>query len=367
MQVGIFGVGRSGTTALYAGVQNLIQANGISCHYLYEPYLWSHLAFDGNFDQVKSNFSSTSSLSLEGMYAHHVTPLFTHESNPTHDHYLSLITENYQHFLIKAIRGNGRLSLFLERFPEFRVVFVVRNPLDVINSVVNRFSFFGDEFHPSDKPRFLEELKQEFINPEELSKQRNEVEWSLLWWRYMNQAALKTISNYRDRVLVVAYEAFKANPNHTFHKIGQFLELDTQALAIYEATRPVGPISEQVNLDLESVNFIKQQDEEYWQDYICSSDIYLDQNIDSLREQVYQRYQEALSGPIAAKSMTIAPDSNPLLVRNKLFILEQQRKELLIKEKIQQVPSLDMGFSLAEGDYEDWEHTRFVAKQLSPS
>jgi hypothetical protein len=355
MQLGIFGVGRSGTTALYAGVQNLILSNKISCRYLYEPYLWSHRVFDKPFAEVTRKFGSTSSLSIDGIYAHYKTPLFANQKNDVHAQFLSLITQDSPNFLLKAIRGNGRLTLFLEQFPELRLVYIIRNPLETINSVIDLFSFFGDEFHPSDKPRFLEEIKHGFSVPFDLksTEKLDEVEWSLLWWKYMNLAALKTISEHRDRVFVVAQEAFKASPGYTLHRIGQFFGLDTQSLSLYESERPVGPLTQKVNLSTKHIDLIRNQDSEYWQNFIGYSDIPLEKTANDLREKLYVHYQKNAAGKLTAQSFMIPTDWTGLQARQKILRLERE-KQCLSNTQIQETTMLKENIRKDE-----WEHDRF--------
>jgi hypothetical protein len=360
MQLGIFGVGRSGTTALYAGVQNLILSSGSNCRYLYEPYLWSHKVFDQPFSEVKGKFGSTSSLSIDGMYTHLKTPLFTDQKSDVHTQFLSLITQDSPNFLLKAIRGNGRLALFLEQFPELRIVYIIRNPLETINSVIDLFSFFGDEFHPSDKPRFLEEIKREFAASFDSNsiETLDEVEWSLLWWRYMNLAALKTISEHRDRVLVVAQEAFKANPEYTLKKIGQFFGLDTQPLSSYESQHPVGPVTSKIHLNIEHINLISSQDSEYWQNFISYSDIPLGKTESELREELYVHYQRNAASNPTAQSLLIPTDLRGISVRRELLRLRRDNQNLLSKLIEQNVSSKDASFC-AKDIEDEWEHDRF--------
>lgn len=362
MQLSVFGVGRSGTTALYVGLQNLILANKLNYRYIYEPYLWSHRVFDKPFAEVKDQFRTTASLSIEGIYAHKNTPLFTDADNPIHDRFLSLITQDTENFLIKVIRGNGRLSLFLEKFPELRVVYILRNPLDTISSVINQFSFFGDEFHPSDKPRFLQEIEQILPFSVDSTIERDEVEWSLLWWQFMNRAALKAIDKYRDRVFIVAYEAFKADPIYALHEIGQFLKLDTRPLASQTPQRPVGPITTQVYLEADHVNLIKSQDDEYWQNLIWYSDIPLKKNIQEEREAIYDRYLHHTNAKSMAQSLVVPTDWSSLLVRKHFLGCKQanQKSSLNLKDKNLLPQPEDPPNSNGIDQKAEWEHDRFA-------
>ena len=49
------------------------------------------------------------------------------------------------------IRGCGRLEAMLTLLPDLKVIVITHNLVDTVNSGLGMFSFFGDEFHPSDK------------------------------------------------------------------------------------------------------------------------------------------------------------------------------------------------------------------------
>ncbi|MEM8504541.1 MAG: glycosyltransferase [Cyanobacteria bacterium P01_D01_bin.1] len=340
MKLGIFGVGRSGTTALYVGVQHMVLNSRTAWRFLYEPYLWSHRVFDAPFSTVAEQFQSTAALSVEGMYAHCTTPLFTDSGNAVHDRFLAAITEGSSNILFKTIRANGRLQAFLEAFPDFKAVVVIRNPLDTINSVINRFSFFGDEFHPSDKSRFIDEVSRLF-SIEEVGKQRNEVEWSLLWWQYMNHAALKTAKQHQDRCLVLSYEAFNHNPIHALQYVGDFFGLNTDSLTFYDAYQPVGEVSKQVHLRLDDINCIRQHEDEYWQGFIRDSAISLNSSRTAqIRTSLNTSDEANISTDKKPQSMQIPTDRNPLLIRRHLLQTSARSSELQhVKEQLQHTQS----------------------------
>ncbi|MEO0407440.1 MAG: sulfotransferase [Cyanobacteria bacterium P01_A01_bin.135] len=355
MKLGVFGVGRSGTTALYTGIQHMLLASGTPCRFLYEPYLWSPKVFDAPFTTVTQRFQSTNSLSVEGLYAHHVTPLFAGQGNPVHDQFLKALTQGSDSFLLKSIRANGRLSLFLEAFPDLKAVLIIRNPLDVVNSVIDRFSFFGDEFHPSDKPRFIAEVSSRFAIAELGDVPKNEVVWALWWWRYMNRAALQTAEQHRERVLVVAYEAFNQNPVRGLQHIGEFLGLDLQTLTTYKG-RPVGEVSKQVYLHPQDVDYLLPQAEEYWYEFVGHSAIALNRSqVEPLQASLANRYRAGANHSANPQSTQIPPDWNPLLVRRQLLQVRAENDALRLAQPGAAIPAGN-GKATAAG----WEHRRFL-------
>ena len=293
MKLGIFGVGRSGTTAVYVGVQSLILAEQQNKYgYFYEPYLWSHSVFNAPYSEIQNKFGLTSSISIDGVYAHCKTPLFVENSTPEHDHFMSEVFDSSDSFLVKSIRACGRLKLYLEHFPDLKLIYIVRNPLDTVNSVINLFSFYGDEFHPSDKDRFTQEVSLnlgfKLPNHEDL----NEAKWSFIWWKYMNLAALKAAQEYPDRVFIIAYEAFRENPSISLQAIAEFFEIAYSDRSLLNLERPVGPYTSRINLTADDVQFIKTHDDSYWEDIVALSKIPLQASAIESKERIYQRYIE---------------------------------------------------------------------------
>ncbi|MCI0471902.1 MAG: sulfotransferase, partial [Candidatus Aminicenantes bacterium] len=161
MKICILGVGRSGTTALYTLLQEIfIDRFGKNTDFIYEPFLWDMQAFNGRYNDVVKNFDSMNSLSVEAMYHHQNLPLFIEDATAFKDNpYLDKIFhKTSENALIKFIRANGRFRLLTEICPEAKYIFITRNPLDVINSVVVRFSLLGSEFHRDDWDRFTREI-----------------------------------------------------------------------------------------------------------------------------------------------------------------------------------------------------------------
>ncbi|MHA7873708.1 MAG: sulfotransferase domain-containing protein, partial [Hyphococcus sp.] len=127
------------------------------------------------------------------------------------------------------------------RFDNLKAVVVLRNPVDCINSQLGAFSFFGDEFHPSDSARFKAEL-------DICEEWRSESEASANWWRHMNEAALKACERYPDRTFILPYEAIKTNPVGVSSALADFfgVECSSDVSSVFE--RPVGDITKKTFL-----------------------------------------------------------------------------------------------------------------------
>lgn len=212
----IVAVGRSGTTIIHRLMLEIYVdrfGNDFDC--LYEPFVWDsaavgHYPLDG---ARESQFGRRDAMSEEGLYLHTKTPLFADRPLPTDTErqlgaYLK--SDGKKPLLAKFIRANGRLPLLDRLYPDGRFVLTVRNPLDVVNSVLTKFSFFGAEFHKNDYPRFAADIAR-------LHGIKLEPEHALpaayragLWCHFMNQYALKHAagkSNYK----IVVYEDFTKN------------------------------------------------------------------------------------------------------------------------------------------------------------
>ena len=77
MKICIFGVGRSGTTALYVLLQHIMlnTCKG-PIDFVYEPFLRDKDTFNGKYHDVVENSGYVDSLSFEGIFNHLSLPLF---------------------------------------------------------------------------------------------------------------------------------------------------------------------------------------------------------------------------------------------------------------------------------------------------
>ena len=161
-QILISGVGRSGTTFAYDVLLRAAKAENSKPLGRYEPFLWGEPTWDRAPSEIGGLFGSTSSMSSIGLANHLTAPLFLRDAGGLDTQFLDSVFPQGQDVIAKFIRASGRLAAFLRSRPNLKVVHIVRNPLDVVNSGLNYFSFFGAEFHPSDLPRFNRETAGEF-------------------------------------------------------------------------------------------------------------------------------------------------------------------------------------------------------------
>jgi sulfotransferase family protein len=340
----ISGVGRSGTTALYRIVQTLLRSNGMNPRCVYEPYLWrpdvfEHLDVD---DQAfVLTFNSTSSLSIEGMYAHAQTSLFARSNPPEQAAFIDQLFAGEGPTLVKIIRGSGRLEAFLAARSDLKIIHIVRNPMDVVNSVLGQFSFFGDEYHPSDKPRFVRQVRERFGDALARSA-RSEVEWSALWWRYMNRAALEAKARFPGRLLAVSHEALRSSPAVFVQRIATFCGLDWQDFDIAHATRTSGSSGGTVKLDARAILALKPHDEHYWCNILPSLHCGIDFDASAAARATATKYARPLdakpslfpaipsdlTGPAAAAALRRQLDGAAARIQEQERVLESLRAQL---------------------------------------
>ncbi|MEM1102740.1 MAG: glycosyltransferase [Pseudomonadota bacterium] len=258
----ISGVGRSGTTFLYGALQALAERMGLGAHTVYEPYLWGPRVWNRKPAEIAPRFASTSALHLKGIYTHLETPLFCSQRTRLHDSFLADVLLPNRHALVKVIRAAGRLDLFLEHDPGIKIVHLIRNPLDVVNSAAAMFSFFGGEVHPTDETRFARSVAERFPETAAVSLD-SEASASFEWWRRMNDAAIDTAKRKPRRVLLVPHEALAADRQATFLEIVRFLGADGGLAASIDLKAQVGPVSQSINLHRDDIALLRPHLSEY--------------------------------------------------------------------------------------------------------
>ncbi|MEM9619527.1 MAG: sulfotransferase [Pseudomonadota bacterium] len=303
------GVGRSGTSVVHTFLRALAKSAGQDRASLYEPYLWrgAH-GTEGGHSETDIDFRKTSSINVSGLMSHLVTPLFLEgDAGSIHDGFADSIF-SCETPIVKMIRGCGRLGYFLQRFENLKTVFVLRNPVDCINSQLGAFSFFGDEFHPSDSARFKAELG--------ISEEwRCESEVSSNWWRFMNEAALKACRTNPDRAFVLPYEAIKTNPAGVSSALAKFFDIEsaTDAASIFE--KPVGDITKKVFLRQDDLDLLHPLCKDYFENIEELSSVSLGKPTAEVFENVLARYEKIAPGSFTAP---IARDFTGLRIRHHL-------------------------------------------------
>ena len=241
----------------------------------YEPFLWDPDTFYADY---KGKFSFVDSLSAEGIFNHTKLPLLISSPKPyLHNSFLremygveqnSNATSTYntpndiqvlsdQHRLIKYIRANGRYKLIEAMLPESKSVFIIRNPLDVANSVKDRFSFYGGEFHKDDEQRFIQEVNKHFQKNYSLDTFKNHVESQLFYWHYMNKFALESFSESDNPPYIICYDDFFSDIEGHLPGLLGYLGLDDKAEYINLFGKTVGPISKKKRMHEEELDVCK--------------------------------------------------------------------------------------------------------------
>lgn len=237
----IAGVGRSGTSFLFEEVAAALKTRGAR-RCFYEPYLWDPPKVNDQ-GQVACEPFDTRNLSPFGIYVHCASPLFLQQPHPIHEQMVQHVLDHRAHVIAKLIRGNGRLLPYLRRDPGVKVLGIVRDVLGTLNSAANHFSFFGEEFHPTDRPRFRQEVAAHFgdaLKPAAPGEASERILWSANWWKYMTLALLQAQQAFPARVGIVDYESLRLDPEGAYRFIEQFLQLP---LRRHRSQRRVGIVS----------------------------------------------------------------------------------------------------------------------------
>jgi hypothetical protein len=252
MKVCILGCARSGTTAVYVLLQQILEERYGAVDYFYEPFLWDHHVFNRKYEEAARHFKYVDSLSFEGIYHHLMLPLFIEEpspyqSNPYLDRLFSTDIAGKSK-LLKFIRANGRYLLLQRISPDTRFIFITRNPADTANSVARLFSFYGGEFHRDDFPRFLEEINRIYKTGVKKGDVKIQAEKELLYWHYMNRFALESFEKAVEKPLILCHEEILADPRGFVEKLCRFLEIPPRGHYIEKSRELVGYNTRRVDI-----------------------------------------------------------------------------------------------------------------------
>lgn len=247
MKVIVAGIARSGTTALYSILQRILADQPGRIDFIYEPFLWDRDVFNDFYEKVSGNFTFLNSVSVEGMYRHLTLPMLIRDPDRHYpENYLRSLfhtEDTAHHVLVKFIRANGRLSLLKKVCPEARIIFILRNPLDSVHSILSLFSYFGGEFHRDDYPRFIREVNDCFgmeINP---GKEIPQVKKELTYWYYMNRFALMSLKTMPQEALIVNHERYVSQPETVINEICNYLAIDTKESYFALGRQPEGVVT----------------------------------------------------------------------------------------------------------------------------
>lgn len=279
----------------------------------YEPFLWGEPTWDKLPDEIGDRFSRTDSVNTAGVYAHTRIPLFLEGSSPELDHFMAETMPENHSVVSKVIRGAGRLSAFLERDPDLKIVHLIRNPLDVVNSGLAHFSFYGGEFHPSDEPRFNMEAAALFGGLHQPTAEDTEAGRTLEWWRLMNEAALRSAHKYPKRIKVVAYERLMSDLPGVMSEIVIFLGGTPDLIASDQLDKKVGPITDHISLRKVDCKKVLPHVETYFSDKRIFDAKRQGVAVSRWKERLIEKYSACKDGEEFVRS--ISPSLAPTNVR----------------------------------------------------
>ncbi len=266
LDVFVFGVARSGTTLTYTLVQEILSTSfDGDLQSTYEPFIWNVRVFDDFYRDTRSLFQRTSSLSIDGIYSHLQMPMFIEKRRAAEDcghaffrRFSGERPGNGPH-VAKLIRGNGRMAVFRGLNPDAKFVLVLRNPIDNVNSVKNKFSFYGDDFYPSDFERFCDELGDRLIlNPDSAGWAEKQAEYSI----QMNRAALEFASG-DSRTLIFEYDHFVCNQRESVAKLCDHLGVEFRDAYVEHLESPVGAQTPRIALSELEYRSIEHYEDRY--------------------------------------------------------------------------------------------------------
>ncbi len=247
MKICVFGVARSGTTAIYALLQHMmLDRFGEQVSFSYEPFLREKKYFNAPFKDVVDRFNYVESISIEAVQAHLKIPLFVSEPDPyLGNQYLKdVFQKNRQgNVLFKFIRAAGRYLLLKELCPDCLFVFTIRNPVDSVYSAMSKFSYYGGEFHRDDYPRFLDEINRHFGSSLSVDSFPTRVEKESAFWYYMNKFAFRTFSECPEMPLIICYEDYAKRTDYYVQMFCRLLDMDYKPEYHEVSETEVGPIT----------------------------------------------------------------------------------------------------------------------------
>jgi hypothetical protein len=136
----------------------------------------------------------------------------------------------------------------------------MRNPVDVINSSINLFSFFMDDFTVSDYPRFIEEIKKKkYLDFTKLPVE-NVVEKEYSYWFAMNLEFLKSYQKNKSNIFPIIFENYVRNREVVLNGICDFIGVGFKPEYLQLSMSKVGPInSKSVNLKKADFEFLLEK------------------------------------------------------------------------------------------------------------
>ncbi len=294
MRVLVSGIGRSGTTMMYQQIGLMMRDAFEAPRYRYEPYLWNL-----NPSNTKLASYGPESLSARGMQVHQNAPLFLDGAHPVHDAFLWSLyggaatlpgdPEIPDAWLAKIIRGSGRLESYLQAFPDLKVVICLRNPLDTLNSSLGMFSFTGEEFHASDRPRLLAETAKRLphldLPPAETA---SHLAVSTIWWRAFTEWSMRVARKYPERCFLYRHELMASHEDDVIGKLVSFLGFSSADVFRMGLSEPAGRKTTATYLLAADIGELYPHLRYYFED--CLSQHMPAQELQQLEDRLLKRY-----------------------------------------------------------------------------
>ncbi len=341
MKICILGVARSGTTALYSLVQEiLLGQSGESVDFIYEPFLWEKDVFNDKYNKVTKNFKYMDSISIEGIYQHLKLPLFiTDPGKYEKNEYLNEVFQtNNRHscILVKFVRANGRILLLERICPGCKFIFIIRNPIDVINSAIVRFSLYGSEFHKDDFKRFVKEVNSVYGEMIEEGGIKFQVEKEVLYWYYMNRFAFETLKELKKKTLIICYEDYVSHRKLWVDRICDFLGIQRKEKYYEFSEAQGGSSTKTVNLDKFELQLLAGYMDKY-KELLKSQGIGNNINFNEIMAK-YKNLPEKTAG-----EELIIPRETPNYMKIRMLSMER-----IIREKDEEIRILKQRLKLLE-------------------
>jgi len=213
----IIGVGRSGTKLFQIITSYMLADQKGSLSLFYEPLLWKDYTL-----QEKNVY---------GIAVHKSLPLFLKApfrlSGRQRRFFANLGNLPGVNTVAKFIRMTGRVPLLRECYPKCRLMFIYRDPVGVINSLLNvKFSLLGPPHYESD----IQRLKDEALGLELISHDRLKMFESFSWsdealhWYLMNKKAMLDLRG--SDAFVISYREILSRKEDFLKALCMFLELE---------------------------------------------------------------------------------------------------------------------------------------------
>lgn len=144
----------------------------------------------------------------------------------------------------KDPRNTYTLPIWLDLFPEAKVIHIYRHPMDIVNSLMTRRKkglLRLSEKHKSWKSIYWYYLSEKFIPSKRVFvdlRGASPDEGLLMWEEYMEEAR-SHINNLGDKAIEIKYEDFLEHPARVLGELSEFTGLKARPGQIEELTKDI--------------------------------------------------------------------------------------------------------------------------------